>query len=129
LIAQHQELADYKQLPLLASMLWELHQSLHFLCINSVPYCLKRLHQMAPTAFEKARLFLLSQCDPDSPGEFKPLPKADDVLLDHAITMLKTEKGGRSAEAKALLSVLKDKPRHGTLSGYGPNSDDYYSDS
>jgi hypothetical protein len=111
--------------PFLAFMLWKLQNSLYFLCINSVRYCLRRLHQMAPTAFEKARLLILSQCDPDSPGEFKQFPKAHCDVINDAIIMLKNEKGARSAEARALPSVLKNMPEYSQLSGFANDNDEY----
>jgi hypothetical protein len=89
--------------PFLALILWQIHKWLFPYSINSVIYCLNELHKIAPTAFEKARLLLLSQCNPD----FIPLETADWSVIEDAVRMLKSEKNGETESARDLLRVLE----------------------
>jgi hypothetical protein len=94
--------------PFLALMLWEFQKWLVFDSIDATIYSLQQLHELAPTCFDKARLLLLSQCDPAFPDEFRLLPKADDLIIGDAVQMLQTEKNGKAKEASQLLERLKD---------------------
>jgi hypothetical protein len=91
-----------KQFAVLA--LWEMQKQLYESSIDSAIYCLNELHKIAPTAFEKARLLLCSQCDQN----FIPLATADWKIIGNAIQLLKKEKNGETAAARDLLQTLKD---------------------
>jgi hypothetical protein len=91
----------------LAFILWTMQESLCLCSIDSSIYCLNRFHEIAPTDFDKARLLLLSQCDPLCPDKFCPLPKANWGVIKYAIGMLKREKNGKKDDAKALLLKLR----------------------
>jgi hypothetical protein len=69
---------------------------------------LNLLNEMAPTAFDKARLLLLSQCDPCKHDSFIPLESPDRGPIAVAIHMLRTEKNGKAGEANELLRQLKN---------------------
>jgi hypothetical protein len=98
--------------PFLALALWKIQQGFYLFSINSCIYCLNRLHEMAPTNVDKARLLLLSQCDFGSYGDFIPLPTADWDVIGDAITLLLLEKNGRTHEATELLGKLSDTGRY-----------------
>jgi hypothetical protein len=98
---------DETQRPFLVLMFWELHKLMHSIYFIWAGYCVDRLLKIALTDFEAARLLLLSQCDPQFPGEFKRLPTADSVIINDAITFLRHQKNGRWRDASALLRTLK----------------------
>jgi hypothetical protein len=100
---------EYPKNPFLALTLWKMRQLLFLSSVNSSIYCLNRFHEMAPTAFDKARLLLLSQCDSGSYGSFVPLARADWEVIDDALTILKSD---TTDEAAGLLKRLKDTGRY-----------------
>jgi hypothetical protein len=106
--------ADAKE-PFLALVLWVLHKWLYFICVDAVRYCMNRLHEIAPTGFDKEKLVLLSQCDLHCPGDFKPSPTADWAIIGEMVRKLKHESNGRSADARTLLRTLKDTGRYERL--------------
>jgi hypothetical protein len=99
----------YPKNPFLALTLWKIQQRLFLSSVNSSIYCLNRFHEMAPTAFDKARLLLLSQCDPASYGSFVPLPTADWEVINDGLAILKSD---TTDEATGLLQRLKDTGRY-----------------
>jgi hypothetical protein len=98
---------DVHKRPFLVCLLWTIQSELYFGGLDASIYCLDRLHEIAPTNFEKARLLLLSQCDPASPDGLVPLRDADWEIIDEAIELLKNEKNGKANDAKELLGRLK----------------------
>jgi hypothetical protein len=99
----------------LALTLWKL-QSLFFShCLDAAIYCLNELNKIAPTAFEKSKLLLSSQCNPIFPDDFIPLPKADWSIIADAVRMLITEPHEETSGAAAFLEELKDTPLYETL--------------
>jgi hypothetical protein len=101
--------------PFLAMTLWALQKGLSDSSIDAEIYCLNRLNEIAPSAFEKARLLLLSQCKPLCPDEFIPLPNANRCMIGDAIRMLRYEKNGKRSDADALLALLKATGRYETF--------------
>jgi hypothetical protein len=99
----------------LAMTLWALQSRLAWSNIDCMIYCLNRLNEIAPTAFEKARLLLLSQCHPLYPDEFIQLPTADTRIVSDAIQMLEREKNVNREDANRLLERLKDTGRYDEL--------------
>jgi hypothetical protein len=106
--------------PFLALTLWRLFRGLYSRDTNSCIYCLNLLDKMAPTAFDKARLLLLSQCDSGSYGDFIPLPTAEWEIIDDAIAMLRHERSGKTDEARQLLQKLSDTGRYDKLFDHWP---------
>jgi hypothetical protein len=100
------------KVPFLVLTLWELRVLLENCCINAVTYCLNRMHKIAPTGFDKARLLLLSQC---VPGTFIPLPRAHMPIVHKAVALLQIEKNGRMKDAGYLLQELKSIPRYHSI--------------
>ncbi|MDR1366507.1 MAG: hypothetical protein LBJ13_01195 [Puniceicoccales bacterium] len=101
--------------PMLAAFLWEIQEWLFMCSINSALYCLNKLHEIAPSDFDKAKLLLLSQCESErSPN---PLDGADWNVIGNAVLMLKREKNGRSEDAKILLGRLKRSDHYEALLG------------
>jgi hypothetical protein len=98
----------------LVMFLWVMQKWLYSCNIDSSIYCLTELHGIASTAFEKARLLIFSQCNPDG---ITPLPTADWNIIGDAVLMLKKEKNGHSNEAKALLGQLKTTGQYNALLG------------
>jgi hypothetical protein len=76
--------------------------------IDTAIYCFNLLNVIAPTAFDKAKLLILSQCDPSRPDDFVPLPTADWRIIGLGIRILSPEKNGKTKEARELLQKLKD---------------------
>jgi hypothetical protein len=101
--------------PLLASVLWEIQWDLRWSSIDAAAYCLNRLNEIAPTAFEKARLLLLSRPEVTWSDAFDVTQNRDWEIVRCAIQMLLTEKNGKSEEAKALLLTLKESGRYGEM--------------
>jgi hypothetical protein len=97
---------DHAKTPFLVMTLWEIRKQLHFSDLDSVKYCFDRIQEMAPTSFDIAKLLLLSQCDPDCPDDFVPLPSASHDLIDDAIRILTNEKNGKMKETRELLQRL-----------------------
>jgi hypothetical protein len=91
--------------PMLAVFLWEIQEWLFMCSINSALYCLNRLHEIASSDFEKAKLLLVSQCE--NAESFKPIDGANWNVIGNAVLMLKREKNGHAGEAQALLAQLK----------------------
>jgi hypothetical protein len=90
--------------------LWRLHVWFLWNCIDAAIYCLNRLNEIAPAAFDKAKLLLMSQCNPLSPGKYLPLPNADATVIQDAVRMLEKEKNQKREDAKELLCQLKTTP-------------------
>jgi hypothetical protein len=99
---------DPTKIPFLAYVLWSLHSWFYLYSIDTAICCLNRLNELAPTAFDKAKLLLLSQCDPHHLDSFIPLEYPDTCAISDALRMLRTEKNGKSKEAKELLGKLKE---------------------
>jgi hypothetical protein len=98
--------------PFLARILWEIWFWGYSRCIDVSIYCLNRLHDMAPTNFDKAKLLLLSQCYPEFPDDFIPLRRIDGMIRSDAINMLMKEKSRKTSEATDLLGKLKQSGRY-----------------
>jgi hypothetical protein len=94
--------------PFLAFVLWQIQLYLGEYSIDSYIYCLNRLHELAATCFDKAKLLLLSQCN----SRFVPLATADKITIRNAVQMLRSEKNGKRAEARGLLRQLKATGRY-----------------
>jgi hypothetical protein len=94
--------------PFLAYVLWKLYEGLRGYSFDTRIYFLNRLHEMAPTGWDKARLLILSQCDPCRYGSYILVPNPDVHVIADAIGILKRQKNGRAAEARELLLQLKD---------------------
>jgi hypothetical protein len=103
---------DHSKRPFLAMVLWKLQTGLFGLSVDSAIYCLNRLKALAPTGFNKARLLLLSQCDPACPSDYVPLPNADSGIVITAIGMIKKERNGRWEDAYEFLQQLKASGRY-----------------
>jgi hypothetical protein len=72
---------------------------------------------MAPTALDKARLLLLSQCDPNSPNPFVSIEYPKWCVIQKAIEWLKHERNVKVEEAKAFLRQLEENGRYEGLLG------------
>jgi hypothetical protein len=99
----------------LVVILWAIRRWGYGWDINTILYCMNRIHEIAPTAFDKAKHLLLSQCDPNSPDDFIPMPDADWVIIEDALFMLKTEKNRKVRDAKELLRQLRGCGRYGSI--------------
>jgi hypothetical protein len=108
---------NYPTNPFLGLTLWEIQKILYSSHINASIYCLNRLIEMAPTAVDKARLLLLSQCDANCYGSFVPLPTADWGVIGDAINLLKYDKNGKREEALKLLDTLRRAGLYGNRFG------------
>jgi hypothetical protein len=98
---------DNAKEPVLALILWQTHDWLHLYSIDTVIYCFRLLNIIAATGFDKARLLILSQCDPGRPDDFVPLPTADWSVIGTGIRILRQEKNGKTNEARELLRKLR----------------------
>jgi hypothetical protein len=96
---------DHTKPPFLVMTLWEIRKG-SYSDFSSVMYCFDRIHEIAHTSFDTARLLLLSQCDPGCPDDFVPLPSADREVIDDAIQILAKEKNAKIQEARELLRRL-----------------------
>jgi hypothetical protein len=83
--------------------------------IDATIYCLNELNKIAPTELDKARLLIVSQCDPDCHEGFLPQPKAYWKVIGYALLMLRREKNGQRKEAMELLDRLKSTGRYTAL--------------
>lgn len=108
------EIPDERK-PMLAAFLWEIQELLFMCSMDMALYCLNKLDEIAPNAFAKARLLLLSQCENADP--FVPLATADWNIVGDAILMLKEEKNGYSRDAKDFLERLKSSGNYNALLG------------
>jgi hypothetical protein len=99
-----------------ASALWQMQLVLFQSNIDCTIYCLNELHKMAPTSFEKARLLLCGQCNPD----LTPLTEAEWNVIGSAILLLKNEKNGDGIAARDLLQTLKNTGKFEALLGNWP---------
>jgi hypothetical protein len=99
----------------LAMTLWELQSEFAWWNMDCMCYCLNRLNEIAPTAFEKAQLLLLSQCHPLYPDKFIKLPNADQRIIRDAIQILRHEKTVNRDDGNRLLARLKDTGRYDNL--------------
>jgi hypothetical protein len=93
--------------PFLALILWETHYRIKDCSIDTVIYCFNLLNVIAPTAFNKAKLLILSQCDPSRSDDFVPLLAADWAIIGQGIRILAAEKNGKTKEARELLQKLR----------------------
>jgi hypothetical protein len=114
---------DDMKIPFLALILWEIRAFLYEYCIDASIRCSNGLNSIAPTGFDKARLLLLSQCNPVDPDGFVPGPLADWTVVGAAINMLKSEKNGKQKDAKELLEQLKRNGRYRALLGKWNDAD------
>jgi hypothetical protein len=114
---------DYRKNPFLALVLWIVHRRLFSCGINALISCLNLLPERTPTAFEKALLLLLSQCDTSRYGEFVPLPKADWCVITSAVKALEQEDNGQRREVTELLEILRSsgKRNNNTFTWSGPS--------
>jgi hypothetical protein len=108
--------------PTLAWTLWRLREGLCSCCINGTIYCLNQLHRIGPTAFDKAQLLLLSQCERGSDGELVPRKTASWSVIRSAMIMLKEEKNGRRKEATELLRKVKGTERFDAIVAVDPGT-------
>jgi hypothetical protein len=99
----------------LALMMWEIHKIVYYRDINAVRYCLNRLNDIAPTGFDKARLLLLSQCDPLCPDDFVALPRADWKVIADSLALLRYEKNGNREDAREVLRKLETRDHYRSL--------------
>jgi hypothetical protein len=99
----------------LVMTLWALQIKLSWWNVDSMTYCLNRLNEIVPNAFERAHLLLLSQCHPLYPDKFIKLPNADRRIMRDAIEMLEQEKNVNRDDANRLLERLKDTGRYDYL--------------
>jgi hypothetical protein len=105
---------ENKKRAFLVWVLWVIDSTLHMYNIDTAIYCLNLLNEIAPTAFDKARLLILSQCDPDSPDDFVPLPTAHGSTIVQAVLLLQRERNAKMKEAKELLQRLRETGRYST---------------
>jgi hypothetical protein len=105
--------------PFLALILWVIGKEVSRDTVDTVAYCLNLLHNIAPNGFEKARLILLSQCDPDCPDDFVPIRNADWSVISDAIRMLREQKHRTGEDAKALLRQLEENERYERINWTG----------
>jgi hypothetical protein len=105
--------------PFLALILWETHHLLSDSSVNGMIYCLNLLNVIAPTAFDKARLLLLSQCDPGCPDDFRRLPTGDWGVIGKAVRILRTERNRKTREARELFEKLMASKSYQSLSMAG----------
>jgi hypothetical protein len=112
--------------PFLAMALWEIQSRVNWDSIDTMIYCLNRLNEMAPSAFDKAKILLLSQSDRICRDDYQMNPMKDSIVIMDAIEMLKTEKNGRMNEAQELLAQLRKTGRFASLLGepYGTGGPD-----
>jgi hypothetical protein len=96
---------DHTKPPFLVMTLWEIRRR-SYTDFSSVMYCFDRIHEIAATSFDMATLLLLSQCDPDCPDDFVPLPNADREVIGDSIQILAKEKNAKIQETRDLLRRL-----------------------
>jgi hypothetical protein len=99
----------------LVMTLWALQRRLASSNVDSMIYCLNRLNEIAPTTFEKAKLLLLSQCNPMYPDKFIQLPNADLCIMRDAIEILEQAKNVNRHDAARLLGRLRRTGRYDHL--------------
>jgi hypothetical protein len=78
---------------------------------------LNRLNEIAPSAFDKAKLLLLSQSDRICRDDYELGCMKDCIFTTDAIEMLRTEKNGRINEARELLAHLRKTGRFSYVLG------------
>jgi hypothetical protein len=100
----------------LVLILWTLQDQLSECSINSTLYCLDQLDRIAPTAFDKARLLILSQWDKGCSVESGIVP-GNLWVVSQAVTMLKEEKNGQRERAMKLLNELRETGRFSFVMG------------
>jgi hypothetical protein len=103
--------------PFLALVLWEIHDWIHWESIDAMIYCLNGLNEMAPTAFDKAKILLLSQSDYICRDDYVFKWGENSRVVSNAIALLKSEKNGRRKEARALLRKMRNTGRFAGLLG------------
>jgi hypothetical protein len=103
--------------PFLALVLWTIEKILDKRGLDARIYCLNRLHEMAPTALDKARLLLLSQCDPSRPDEFMPRRNADWPTIGDATILLQHARNMKVKETKEFVEQLKRNGRYEAVLG------------
>jgi hypothetical protein len=100
----------------LALAMWKIHEGmLPFGRIDGAIYCLNRLHEIAPTDFEKSKLLVLSQCDAGSPGGLEPLEDADWDIIRNAVTRMREGKNMRREDVREFMQQLKETGKYGRL--------------
>jgi hypothetical protein len=102
--------------PSLALILWTIQYCLSSHSIDSTLYCLNRLHEIAPTAFEKARLLLLSQWEIGCRSGWDEVP-TNFPVVNRAIRMLEEDKNGQRKQASEFLKQMKDSGRFSAILG------------
>jgi hypothetical protein len=103
--------------PFFALILWEIQQQLEWASIDTTIYCLNRLHEIAPTGFDKARLLLLSQSDCICRDDYVYGPGENSIVILYATDMLQAERNGQQKEAGKLLRHLRNTGRFIMLLG------------
>jgi hypothetical protein len=106
--------------PFLSLVLWEIQDQLQWDNIDAMIYCMNRLNEIAPTAFDKARLLLLSQSDLICRDDFVLTATKTSKFIVRAIDMLEAENNGRWKEAKDLLGKLRNTGRFAPIGPLGP---------